>query len=212
MRGRERIIKNKGQQLPGFNNSAARFSKGPALSSGDMGDRVSLLSERGSRSKSVRVRLIVQAHGVFLVASGFLIVLAPSAPFTKELGVCESGAVRDVLAGNIILPRFLPGPIIHVPPLYWWLVALYVKALGWSELAFRFPSLIAAALTCAMVFTWSGSTLGPRVGFLAASALLLCHFFLDAARQPRMDSMLALFVTIAAASLERAISLRTQAA
>ena len=160
----------------------------------------------------IKNRLLLQALGVFLVASGFLIVLAPSAPFTKELGMCESGAVRDVLAGNIILPRFLPGPIIHVPPLYWWLVALYVKALGWSELAFRFPSLIAAALTCAMVFTWSGVTLGPRVGFLAASALLLCHFFLDAARQPRMDSMLALFVTIAAASLERAISLRTQAA
>jgi hypothetical protein len=160
----------------------------------------------------VRIKnpLLVQTSGVFLVAAGFLITLAPSAPFTKELGVCESGAVRDVLAGNIILPRFLPGPIVHVPPLYWWMAALCVKVLGWNELAFRLPSLIAAALTCAIVFAWSGRRLGPRVGLWSAAALLLCHFFLDAARQPRMDSILALFVTAAAVSLERAIGIRAQ--
>jgi 4-amino-4-deoxy-L-arabinose transferase-like glycosyltransferase len=159
----------------------------------------------------IRDRLFVQTCGVFLIAAGFLLALAPSAPFTKELGVCESGAVRDVLAGNIILPRFLPGPIVHVPPLYWWLAALCVKALGWTELALRLPSLIAAAMTCAAVFAWSGATLERRAGLWSAAALLLCHFFLDAARQPRMDSMLALFVTIAAISLERAIAARPSA-
>ena len=159
----------------------------------------------------IQDRLVVQACGVFLAATGFLIALAPSAPFTKELGVCESGAVRDVLAGNIILPRFLPGPMVHVPPLYWWLAALCVKALGWNEFAFRMPALIAAALTCAIVFAWSGGTLGPRVGLWSAAVLLLCHFFLDAARQPRMDSMLVLFVTAAAASLERAIAIKAPA-
>jgi hypothetical protein len=152
-------------------------------------------------------RLIIGAGGIFLLATAFLIALAPSAPFTKELGVCESGAVRDVLAGNIILPRFLPGPIVHVPPLYWWLTAVLVKALGWNELAFRLPSILAAALTCAVVFSWSGHTLGLRVGFWSVAALLLCHFFLDAARQPRMDSILALFVTVAIVSLERAVAI-----
>jgi 4-amino-4-deoxy-L-arabinose transferase-like glycosyltransferase len=155
--------------------------------------------------------LLIHAGGVFLVATGFLIALAPSAPFTKELGVCESGAVRDVLAGNIVLPRFVPGPIVHVPPLYWWIAALCVKALGWTELAFRLPSLVAAALTCAIVFAWSGRTLGLRAGLWSAAALLLCHLFLDAARQPRMDSMLALFVTAAAVSLERVIAIQARA-
>jgi 4-amino-4-deoxy-L-arabinose transferase-like glycosyltransferase len=152
-------------------------------------------------------RLLIQSSAIFLVASAFLLALAPSAPFTKELGVCESGAVRDVLAGHIILPRFLPGPIVHVPPLYWWVAALCVKALGWKELALRLPSIIAAALTCTIVFAWSASRLGLTAGLWSAGALLLCHFFLDAARQPRMDSMLALFVTAAAISLERAIAL-----
>ena len=152
-------------------------------------------------------RLLIGAGGIFLLSLGFLLTLAPSAPFTKELGVCESGAVRDILAGNIILPRFLPGPIVHVPPLYWWVTAALVKPLGWNELAFRLPSIIAAALTCGIVFAWSGRALGLRVGFWSAAALLLCHFFLDAARQPRMDSMLALFVTVANVSLERAIAI-----
>jgi 4-amino-4-deoxy-L-arabinose transferase-like glycosyltransferase len=163
------------------------------------------------QTERIKNRLLLQACGVFLVATGLLITLGPSAPFTKELGVCESGAVRDVLAGNVILPHFLPGPIVHVPPLYWWIVALCVKALGWNEIAFRLPSLIAAALTCAIVFAWSSRRLGKDVGLWSAAALLLCHFFLDAARQPRMDAMLALFVTAAAVSLERAIATRAQA-
>jgi 4-amino-4-deoxy-L-arabinose transferase-like glycosyltransferase len=160
--------------------------------------------------KAPRVQLLIQAALVFLVAFAFLISLAPSAPFTKELGVCESGAVRDVLAGNIILPRFLPGPIVHVPPLYWWLAALCVKAIGWNELALRLPSLVAAALTCTIVFAWTSKTVRGPTGLWAAAALLGCHFFLDAARQPRMDSMLTLFVTAAVISLQRALSATPQ--
>lgn len=95
--------------------------------------------------------------------------------------------------------------MVHVPPLYWWTAALAVHAFGWSELALRMPSIIAAALTCALVFMWTSVALNRRVGFWAAASLLLCHFFLDAARQPRMDSMLALFVTAAAIAFERAL-------
>lgn len=140
-----------------------------------------------------------------IAAFAFLLALAPAAPFTRELGVCESGAVRDVLAGNLILPHFLPGPMVHVPPLYWWTAALAVHAFGWTELALRMPSMIAAALTCAVVFMWASIAINRRTAGWTAASLMLCHFFLDAARQPRMDSMLALFVTAAAVALERAL-------
>jgi hypothetical protein len=158
--------------------------------------------DRGGSPRAI----LRESAAVFAAALAFLIALAPAAPFTKELGVCESGAVRDVLAGNIILPHFIPGPMVHVPPLYWWMAALCVKVFGWTELALRLPALVPAALTCAIVFAWCAATIGRRAGLWAAAALLLCHFFLDAARQPRMDSMLALFVTLAAASLERALA------
>src|SRR5215475_1772352 len=130
--------------------------------------RVAPAAQPGFRS----ARIALETIGIFAGATLILLTLAPSAPFTKELGVCESGAVRDVLAGNIILPRFVPGPIVHVPPLYWWIAAICVKAVGWNELALRLPSLIAAALTCAIVFAWSSRTLGPSVGLWSAAALL----------------------------------------
>jgi 4-amino-4-deoxy-L-arabinose transferase-like glycosyltransferase len=150
-------------------------------------------------------RASVEALAAFIIPFAFLLALAPSAPFTRELGVCESGAVRDVLAGNIILPHFLPGPMVHVPPLYWWTAALDVHAFGWTEIALRMPSMIAAALTCAIVFMWASIAVNRRTAFWSAASLLMCHFFLDAARQPRMDSMLALFVTAAAMAFERAM-------
>jgi 4-amino-4-deoxy-L-arabinose transferase-like glycosyltransferase len=156
-------------------------------------------------------RICVEAAAVFLGALSILLSLAPAAPFTKELGVCESGAVRDVLAGNLILPHFIPGPMVHVPPLYWWSAAVAVRLLGWSELALRLPALIPAALTCAILYGWMLSRLNREAAFWAAAALLLCHFFLDAARQPRMDSMLALFVTAAAIALERGLATRRAA-
>jgi Dolichyl-phosphate-mannose-protein mannosyltransferase len=150
-------------------------------------------------------RALLEAIGAFAIAFAFLLALAPSAPFVGELGVCESGAVRDVLAGNIVLPHFLPGPMVHVPPLYWWTAALGVQALGWTEIALRLPSILASAMTCAIVYLWAAIAINRRVAFWAAASLLLCHFFLDAARQPRMDSMLALFVTAAAMAFERAL-------
>ena len=151
-------------------------------------------------------RLYLEAAGIFIAASIILFALGPTAPFSKELGVCESGAVRDVLAGNLILPRFIPGPIVHVPPLYWWVTAVCVRLIGWSELAFRIPALVPAALTCATVYAWTAARLGRAAALCGAVALLLCHFFIDAARQPRMDSMLAMFVTAAAVSLEAGLS------
>src|SRR3989442_14827292 len=98
------------------------------------------MTERGSAR-----RLWLEAAGVFAAAFAVLLTLAPSAPYSKELGVCESGAGRDVLAGNLILPHFIPGPVVHVPPLYWWTAALAVRAFGWSEGPVRVPSRAAGA-------------------------------------------------------------------
>ncbi|HEX4210371.1 MAG TPA: glycosyltransferase family 39 protein [Candidatus Binataceae bacterium] len=142
---------------------------------------------------------------MFAAAFTLLLMMAPKAPFTRELGVCESGAVRDVLAGHLLLPRFLPGPIVHVPPLYWWCAALCVHFFGWSEIALRLPSLIPSAMTIAIVFGWGSASISRRTGLWAAAALTLCHFTIDAARQPRMDAMLVTFVTAASVCLERGL-------
>src|ERR1700693_2578286 len=91
-------------------------------------------------------RIALETAAVFAAALGFLLSLAPAAPFTKELGVCESGAVRDVLAGSIILPHYAPRTPVQVPPMYWWAAAATVRIFGWNEIALRAPSLFAAAM------------------------------------------------------------------
>jgi len=76
---------------------------------------------------------------VFACALGWLMLFDPWAPFSREVGVCEAGAVRDLLAGNFILPSYDPqarlrgryqagmpqdgewgpGGMVQAPPLYW---------------------------------------------------------------------------------------------
>lgn len=152
------------------------------------------------------VKRLVEGAAVFAVALLFLLLLAPNAPFSKELGVCEAPAVRDVLAGHVILPDFAPGVMSHVPPLYWWAAAVSVRLFGWTEFALRLPALAAGALCAAVVFGWLAATAGYPAALLGTAALLACHFFADAARQPRMDTMLAMFVAAAAICLERSLA------
>jgi len=151
---------------------------------------------------------LICAVAVFIGSLAFLLLLAPLAPFTKELGVLESSAVRDIFAGHVILPSFAPyepGSQIQAPPLSWWTDALMVRLLGWNEIAFRLPAVVSSAATCALLFLWLAEVTGYRAGFLGAASLLFCHFFADAARQPRMDAMLTMFVTASAVCLERAL-------
>jgi hypothetical protein len=158
------------------------------------------------RSADLDISPRTGAIAVFGFATIFLFALAPTAPFSRELGACEAGAVRDVLAGHITLPSFEPGVFVHVPPMYWWIAAGFVRLMGMTELALRLPALLAAALTCATLYWWLAIAWSPRAGFFAAAALLFSQFFADAARQPRMDSMLALFVTGAIGLIENSIS------
>ena len=114
---------------------------------------------------------------VLACALGWLMLFDPWAPFSREVGVCEAGAVRDVLAGNFILPsydpqaRFRPhyqprmprerewgpGGMVQAPPLYWWLSAFTVPLLGLNEFALRMPSILAGAAVCAVLYALGNS-------------------------------------------------------
>ncbi len=152
--------------------------------------------------------LFLHVLPVFLLSLGFLMLMAPGAPFTKELGVCESGAVRDVLAGHVILPSYTPGEMIQTPPLFWWAAALSVRVLGWTEVGLRAPSIVAGAVTCAILYAWIVVTLGRRAALWAVAALISSHYFADASRQPRMDEMLTMFLTGAMVCLERMLAVQ----
>ena len=151
-------------------------------------------------------RLALESAAAFAVSMAFLLALSPEAPFTKELGVCESGAVRDVLSGNLILPHYTPGIPIQVPPMYWWAAAVAVRLFGWNEIALRAPSLLATAITGAILYAWLASSMSRRIAMWSLPVLLSTQYIADAARQPRMDAILMMFLTAAMVCLERALS------
>ncbi len=151
-------------------------------------------------------RLAFESAAAFTVSLAFLLALSPTAPFTKELGVCESGAVRNVLSGNLILPNYTPGTPVQVPPMYWWAAAIAVRLFGWNEIGLRAPSILAAATTGAILYAWLASSLGRRAAMWSVPVLLSTQYLADAARQPRMDAILMMFLTAAMACLERALS------
>ena len=151
-------------------------------------------------------QLALETIAAFAVALTFVCLLAPAAPFTKELGVCESGAVRDVLAGNVILPQYSRGALVQVPPMYWWAAATAVRIFGWNEVALRAPSLFAAATTTAILYGWLASALSRRVAMWSAAVILSTQYIADAARQPRMDAILMMFLTAAMVCLDRSFA------
>ena len=151
-------------------------------------------------------RFALEAAAAFAVSLAFLFALAPGAPFTKELGVCECGAVRDALAGSVILPHYTPGTPVQVPPMYWWLAAIAVHFGGWNEFALRAPSILAVAMTAAVIYAWLASAIGRRAAIWSVPILLSTQYVADAARQPRMDALLMMFLVAAMVGLERAIS------
>ena len=151
----------------------------------------------------------------------------PWAPFSREAGICEVGAVRDVLAGNVLLPSYDrqagsrpdyqpgmperewgPGGMIQTPPLYWWLSALAVRFFGLDEFALRLPSILAAAAVCALLYAWAGSVFDRRIAIWAATLVLLCKYFVENALSPRMDMLFVLFVAGACLCLERASAIK----
>ena len=151
-------------------------------------------------------RLALESAAAFAVSLAFLLALSPDAPFTKELGVCESGAVRDVLSGNAILPHYIPGTPVQVPPMYWWAAAVAVRLFGWNEIGLRAPSILATALVSTILYAWLASSVGRRVAIWSVPVLLSTQYIADAARQPRMDAILMMFLTAAMVCLERALS------
>ncbi|GEM_PF-504844 len=156
-----------------------------------------------SRYKSLDIaKLCLHSLAIFVASLAFLSLLGVTAPFSKELGVCEAGAVKDVLHGQILLPHYHDQVIVQAPPLYWWLAAVSVRLIGFNELALRLPSLLAAAATCEALYVWGYTTLGSRFGLTIVALMLTCHIFLDAARQPRMDALLTFFVTASTLGLE----------
>jgi hypothetical protein len=108
--------------------------------------------------------------------------------------------VLDVVKnGNWLCQRDLNGEITSKPPLYTWLAALVALARGRvDEFALYLPGALSAWGTAWLILTFGRKYFGPRAGFFATLALLLCTAGAKEIGLARTDGVFALTVTATA--------------
>jgi len=82
------------------------------------------------------------------------------------------------------------------PPLYYYLLYLWLPLAGTSELAVRFPSVLASTLTIPLLAAVGRRLLGQRVGLLAALLLTLSPFHVWYANETRMYALLTMLLVL----------------
>ncbi len=104
--------------------------------------------------------------------------------------------------GKFFTPYFdsIPDLYNNKPPLTCWLQILFVKTVGYNELAIRLPSASAAALTILLLFRFLATHFNLIWAWLSALILLTSHGFIDfhTARTGESDSLLTLFLFLTA--------------
>jgi 4-amino-4-deoxy-L-arabinose transferase-like glycosyltransferase len=113
-------------------------------------------------------------------------------------------ATREMLArGDWVVPTVGGVPRYDKPILIYWLLAASQTALGDTPLAYRLPSILAAAVTVGLVAWWARRRWGPGAG-LTAGGLLAATFMVQVeARAATADAVLLLPTTVALLALQR---------
>ena len=79
------------------------------------------------------------------------------------------------------------------PPLYYYLLYLWVRAAGWSEFSLRFASLFFGVLMVPAVWVVAARMLGKRAGLISALFTATSPLYLWYSREARMYTMLTFF-------------------
>ena len=108
--------------------------------------------------------------------------------------------VLDVVKnGNWLCQRDLNGEITSKPPLYTWLASLAALTRGRvDEFALYLPGALSLWGTAWMIFTFGRKYFGPRAGFFAALATMLCTAGVKGFGLARTDGVFSLTVTATA--------------
>ncbi len=134
---------------------------------------------------------------VIAIVLGCFFGLGAAGLFDLDEGLYATAARQMVESGDWLVPRVGTGAFFDKPPLTYWLQALSMKVFGFTPLAARFPSALAAALTAWLLWRWAKSRGLERIGWLALLVYPLCPLTMGLARQAIMDSLLTLWLTLA---------------
>jgi hypothetical protein len=121
----------------------------------------------------------------------------------QDEAVYASTSLGMARHGDWLTPKFLGRLALYKSPFYYWLSASAVKVLGATNFALRSPSILAGAVTVAIVFAWVRAAAGAMAGLTAALLLIASHLFFVISRTGLMDALLTFETTLAMFALAR---------
>lgn len=102
--------------------------------------------------------------------------------------------VKNILhSGNWLTLQYNGRIIFDKPPLYYWMVAILSKLIGFSEFAMRVPAALAGVLAVATTYMLGKKFYNERTGFLSGIIVMTAFQFLIQSRIAELDVLLALF-------------------
>jgi 4-amino-4-deoxy-L-arabinose transferase-like glycosyltransferase len=111
---------------------------------------------------------------------------------------------RDMLAiGEWLVPRIAGDIYADKPPLFFWLIAAFLKMTGSLRIAFLMPSLLSAVSCVLLVYDLAKRLWRREVGLTAAATLLFTVQFVWQARQAQIDATLCFWTTLSLYGLLR---------
>jgi len=106
--------------------------------------------------------------------------------------------VKNMLNMHDWLTLHFNGAVIFdKPPLYYWLVALVSKLIGFNEWAMRLPAAVSGLLTVVVTYLLGKKFHNERTGLLAGLVVMTAFQFLVQSRIAELDVVLTLFMTLA---------------
>lgn len=131
------------------------------------------------------------------IGLGCFFGLSSAGLFDLDEGLYATAARQMVETGDWLVPRVGTGAFFDKPPLTYWAQAISMKVFGFTPLAARLPSALAAALTAWLIWQWAKRRGLERIGWLVLLVYPLCPLTMGLARQAIMDSLLTLWLTLA---------------
>lgn len=161
--------------------------------------------QRASRD-ILRDCLWLLALGLLLIASG----IGLRDPWPADEPRFALIARDMVLSGDWWLPRVAGDIYADKPPLFFWLIALGLRASDSLRLAFLLPSLLSALGCVLLVYDLARRLWNRETGLLAGALLLLTVQFVWQGRQAQIDATLCFWTTLSLYGLLRHLLLGPQ--
>ena len=153
----------------------------------------------GLSEKRLLVLLFAVSAFVFLVGNW------SSTLFDRDEGWYAETAREMLASGNFLTPTYRGEPFLEKPPLPYWLMAGSMKIFGLNAFAARFPSAIAGAASCVILFILARSMLGRKSALWSVAVYVTSFITLMILRAALMDSILVLLLLLSFYGLWRII-------